>query len=384
MSEPQRSRITATLVKAETAYGADAGPTGANGVLVTGAPEFTADADKEDRQIYRDTYSPAGSIIGAKSAKLKLKVEMRGGGIDSVTSKPKAPDYDPLLLACGMQRTEVERVTLEATAAWQAGETVTGGTSAAHGTVEYIERDNLIVLSSVTGTFAAAETVTGGTSAATGTVASLAPGLMYRPKTYDIDTMPSASVRFYKDKILHKIAGVVGTWSLTGEVGKLAYLEFELSGLWVDPEDAVIPALTLSDMTGPQALAMGLRIGAYTPVANALKLNLGAKIEKRNDLNGPDGLIGFVITSREPTGSLDPETDTLAAYNPWATWKSGAKFRLGGYLGSVAGNRWAVHVGQAQCTELKYGERTGVVTYDKTFTPCQERLGDDELRLTLF
>lgn len=383
MSDPQRSRITATLVKAETAYGTDAGPTGANAVLVTGAPEFTPEADKVDREIYRDTYSPAGSIVGAKSAKLKIKVEMRGGGLDG-TNKPKAPDYEPLLLACGMQKAEVIRVTLEATGAWQAGETVTGGTSTAHGTVEYIERDTLIVLSSVTGTFAEGETVTGGTSAATGTVADLAPGLMYRPKTYDIDTMPSASVRFYKDKILHKVAGVIGTWSLTAEVGKLAYLEFDLSGLWTDPEDAAIPALTLVDLTGPQVLAMGMRIGAYTPVANALKLQLGAKIEKRNDLNGPDGLIGFVITGREPSGSLDPETDTLAAFNPWSLWKSGAKYRLNGYLGSAAGNRWAVHVGQAQCTELKYGERTGLVTYDKTFTPCQERLGDDELRLVLF
>jgi len=383
MSNPQRSRITATLVKAETAYGEDSGPTGANAVLVTGAPEFTADANKIDREIYRDTYSPAGSIIGAKSAKLKVKVEMRGGGLDG-TSKPKAPDYDPLLLACGMQKAEVLRVTVGTPGAWQAGETITGGTSTAHGTVEYVERDTLIVLSSVTGTFDEGETVTGGTSAATGAVTNLAPGLMYRPKTYDVDIMPSASVRFYKDAILHKIAGVVGTWSLTAEVGKLAYLEFELSGLWVDPEDGAIPSLTLADLTGPQALAMGMRIGTYTPVANALKLSLGAKIEKRNDLNGPDGLIGFVITGREPSGSLDPETDTLANYNPWAAWKSGTKFRLNGYLGSEAGNRWAVHVGQAQCTELKYGERTGLVTYDKTFAPCQERLGDDELRLVLF
>lgn len=52
-------------------------------------------------------------------------------------------------------------------------------------------------------------------------------------------------------------------------------------------------------------------------------------------------------------------------------------------LAYYAGSSFEDH-GQAQCTELKYGERTGLVTYDKTFTPCQERLGDDELRLVLF
>jgi hypothetical protein len=43
-----------------------------------------------------------------------------------------------------------------------------------------------------------------------------------------------------------------------------------------------------------------------------------------------------------------------------------------------------VHVGQAQCTELKVRRAHRLVTYDKTFTPCQERQGDDELRLVLF
>ena len=226
--------------------------------------------------------------------------------------------------------------------------------------------------------------ITGSTSGATATLTAGTPGLMYRPHTAAIEDIASTSVYFWKDAILHRLLGAVGTWTLDAAVGKVATFQFKMSGLWVDPADSTLPAPALTSLTGPQALAMGLRIGDYTPVFTALKLDLGAKIEKRQDANAIEGLIGLIITGRSPTGSLDPEVDALAAYNPWDAWKSGTKGRLNGYLGSTPGNRWAVHVGAAQYSDLKYKDRTGLVAYDQSFLPCQERLGDDEIRLTLF
>lgn len=377
------TRRSACLAKAETSYGTDAVPTSLlNGILLNEGAELAPSADKIDRAVLRDTYSPAGSIIGAKSVELTLTVEARGGGVDGA-GNPVPPDYDPLLLACGMQRSEVMRLTLASNASFLAGETITGGTSGATATIEYIERENLLVASMLDGTFAA-ESITGGTSGVSATLAVGTPGIMYRPKTAAITDLASASMYFWKDSILHRLLGAVGTWSLEGEVGKIGTFQFKMSGLWVDPADSELPAPTLTTLTGPQALAMDMRIGAYTPVFTALKLDLGAKIDKRQDANADEGLVGLMITGRSPTGTLDPEVDALAAYNPWDAWKSGTKSRLNCYLGSVAGNRWAIHVGQAQYSDLKYKDRNGIVAYDLPFIPCQERLGDDEIRLILF
>jgi hypothetical protein len=108
MSNPQRSRITATLVKAEkTAYGEDSPARPAltpswSPVLLRSLPPTPTNLTA--RSTATLPYSPAGSIVGAKSAKLKVKVEMRGGGLDGNVPKPKAPDYDPCCSACGMQK----------------------------------------------------------------------------------------------------------------------------------------------------------------------------------------------------------------------------------------------------------------------------------------
>lgn len=50
----------------------------------------------------------------------------------------------------------------------------------------------------------------------------------------------------------------------------------------------------------------------------------------------------------------------------------------------MAGNRFAVHVGAAQVTDLAYKDRNGIQAYDKSFQPCQEYQGDDEFRIVFF
>lgn len=381
----QATRRAILLGKVEEHYSVDAEPTPAlNATLINSGIDIKPQADKVTRDILRSTFSPAGSFIGAKSLDLSFTVEARGGGLDA-QSKPLPPDYDWALLACGMQRAEVLRVSLDAAAAWKIGEVVTGGTSAATGVIAYVERDNLIVLTVTNGFFVAGESVAGGASAVTANIASLVYGLMYRPITADIANIVGASCRFWRDSIMHRLLGTIGTFSLSAEVGKIGTIEFKMSGLWTDPVDLAIPGdAVLTDITGAMALGMGVRIGAYTPVANALKLDLGNKVQKRQDLNAAEGLVGFYFDGRDPTGSLDPEVDALAAYNPWTNWKSGTKTRINGYLGSTPGNRMAIHVGAAQVTDLSYKDRSGVMAYEHSFQPCQEYRGDDEFRLIYF
>jgi hypothetical protein len=383
--ETQRSEVSAILAGLEATYGTDPTLTPAeNGILINKGAEITPNADKETRNIVRTTYSPAGSIIGAKYLDLSVQVEVRGGGmaVDGITPLP--PDYDPLLKCCGMQRRSAVRLILGAAGLWQAGETITGGTSNAEAVIEYVERDTTLVAIVTTGTFTETETVTGSSSAATGVVNDVVHALLYQPITAAPSAQKSAASYFWKDAILHKLLGALGTFSLDAQVGKIATIDFKLSGLWVDPVDSALPAPILTDLVGLQALGMGVKINDYVPVCTALKLDLGAKVEKRNDINAANGLVGMLITGREPSGSLDPEVDKLATFNPWTAWKAGTRSRINGYLGSVAGNRMAFHVGAAQYSDLKYGNRVGLANYSAGFTPCQVRKGDDELYLCFF
>ena len=383
--ETQRSEVSAILAKIEGVYAQDPTPTpAANGILINKGAEISPNADKEARNIIRTTYSPAGSMIGAKFQDLSLQVECRGGGLDADGITPLPPDYDCLLRCCGMRRRDAVRLTLAGGGAWQAGETIVGGTSHAEGIIEYVERETILVVIVTTGVFAAAEAITGSSSAATGNVTAVAKALLYQPITAAPSVQESVAAYFWRDAILHKLVGALGTWSLDAQVGKVVNFDFKLSGLWVDPVDAALPAPTLTELVGVQAMGMGVKIGDYVPVCTALKLDFGAKVEKRNDINAVEGLIGMLITGREPSGSLDPEVDKLANYNPWTLWKAGTRSRINGYLGSTPGNRLAFHVGAAQRSDLKYASRVGLANYAEGFTPCQVRTGDDELYLCYF
>jgi hypothetical protein len=382
----QRADVSAILCGLEATYGVD--PTlspATHGVLINKGAEITPNADKEARNVIRTTHSPAGSIIGAKSLDLSLQVEARGGGMAPDGITPLPPDYDPLLQCCGMQRRNAVRLAVPAGGAWQAGETVTGATSTASGVIEYIERDGLLVVVLAEGSEDfAIESITGGTSNVTAAASAATKALLYQPITAQVSAQKSVASYFWRDAILHKALGAIGTWSLDAQVGKIATFDFKLSALWSDPVDSELPAPTLTELVGIQALGMGVKIGDYTPVCTALKLDLGAKVEKRNDINAAEGLVGMLITGREPSGSLDPEVDKLAKYNPWELWKSGTKSRINGFLGNTPGNRMAFHLGACQRSDLKYGNRVGLATYAESYTPCQVRTGDDELYLCFF
>lgn len=383
--DSQSTRRTAILVKTEAAYGEDAVPTAAeNAVLINEGVDLTPQADRVDRTILRDTFSPAGSAIGSRTQDLSFQTEARGGGLNG-DSKPLPPDYAPALLACGMQAAEVMRLSLAAPAAFVAGETITGGTSAATAAIEYVERDALIVVRMTNGEFQPAETVTGDTSAATAGLSAIVPGLMYRPITARPAAQVSDSIHYYKDSLLHRVVGARGSWSLDAQVGKFATFDFKFSGIWTDPIDQVMPGLALTNLTGPQLLGADLQVGNYVPVFTALKVDLGNKIEKRQDANSLEGVIGQIISSRSPTGTLDPEADKLANHNPWSYWRdASARQRINCTIGDTPGNRLVVHMGSTQLTDLKYGDRVGLAVYNMSFTPCQERTGDDEIRLVYF
>lgn len=382
---PQRADISACLSKLETVYGQDSNPTPeSNAILINKGATITPSADKEARNNVRTTYSPSGSIMGAAWQDLSIQVEARGGGLDE-TGKLLPPDYDCFLRSSGMRRRDAVRLVVPAGGAWQAGEAIVGATSTATGVIEYVERDGLLVVIPDEGSAAFdLESITGGTSAATGACTAVTKALLYQPVTAAASTQESTATRFWMDSILHRHLGGVGTWSLDAQVGKLALFDFKVTGLWVDPADSDLPDPVLTELVGPQAMGMDVRIGDYVPVCTALKIDLGAKVERRNDINAANGLVGVRITGREPTGSLDPETGKLSEYNPWALWKAGTKSKINGYLGSTPGNRIAFHMGAAQRTEPKYGSRVGLVNYAETFTPCGVRKGDDEIYLCYF
>ncbi|NDY57399.1 hypothetical protein G3N56_11670 [Desulfovibrio sulfodismutans] len=378
------TRVMALLAATEATYGVAPAADQFKGILCNSGSEISPTGDKIERDTVRSTFSPAASKMGAKRQQLTVTTELRGGGL-GVGGEVLPPDYAPFLLACGMQATAVVRLTLtdDDGGKFAIGEAITSGT--ATGTLHHIDARTL-VLSGVEGTFAEAEIVTGGLQGATATVAAggVAPGLEYRPVTARVEVQKSACVKYHKDSILHQIVGARGTAVIDCQVGKIPTIKWTLTGLWADPAAAVLPNPDLTDLSGPVFVNAGVVIGAYEPIISALSLDIGNTIAERVSANGADGLLAQYISGRRSTGSLDPEVDALAAYNPWVAWKDATPARIAATIGNVPGNRIRLEVPQAANEDLKYGERNGLATYQQPFVASIDRDGDDEWRITFF
>ncbi|QAZ66769.1 phage tail tube protein [Solidesulfovibrio carbinolicus] len=379
----QLTRKAVVLAKVEETYGQPPAMEAKNGVLVNNGVDVEPTGEKVKRDVVRRTFSPAGAVIGAKKIIFKATVELRGGGLDA-TGKVLPPDSEPFLLACGVQRTDVVRLAVSSVAGFLLGEEIAGSTSNAKGTLHHIDGDNTLVLKAVTGTFQP-EPVTGASSTTLADVTSAAPGIEYRPITADPQDQASTSVLFHKNAILYTVVGARGTFTLNCGVNKYPLIEYTLTGLWTDPADApTMPVPDYPKHKPPMFMGANLVIDDYRPVVTELTYAMGNTIVDRLDANAADGMVGVLITGREATGTVNPEMDALASFNPWTKWKAAQTSRIATLFGSDPGNRVRLELPAAQYDGLKHAERSGIAAYTANYIANAHRdEGDDEWRMTI-
>ncbi|EHJ46337.1 hypothetical protein DFW101_0320 [Solidesulfovibrio carbinoliphilus subsp. oakridgensis] len=381
--QAQLTRKAVVLAKLEETYGQlpDMGPQ--NGILVNNGVDVEPSGEKVKRDVVRSTFSSAGAVIGSKKIPFKAQVELRGGGLDG-TGKVLPPDCEPFLLACGTQRTDVVRLSVPSVVGFLLGETVTGGTSHATGVVHHFDGDDTLVLKGVVGTYEP-EQITGGTSNVTADVTAVASGIEYRPATKRPAAQDSTAVLFHKDAILYTVRGARGTFTLNCAVNKYPVFEFSMTGLWTDPADAPNPPVPeLTKIKPPMFMGANFEVDDYRPTITEFNFNLGNTVSDRLDANSPEGLIGVLITDREATGSINPEMDALANFNPWTKWKTAGTWRIATLFGSEPGNRMRIELPAAQYDGLKHGDRSGIAAYTANYIANAHRdAGDDEWRLTI-
>ncbi len=386
------TRRTVILAKKNTGdYGVDPNPTAAeNGILCNMTPSITPQGETIERNPVRDTMSPLGQVVSAKNYSLELECELKGGDVDG-SGVVQAPEYEPLLLASGLQKEIGDKLKVTSSddvSSFQLGEYVTGGTSDATGKVVQIigTTGGILVLAHISGTFEDTEDVTGDSSGASATVDG-APedAVIYRPES-DPDQVPDCGIYYHVDGIRHKALGAIGDMSLNLEVNSVPSISFTMSSLYNTPTDQSLPTPSLLDLFPPVATNLGLKVGGYSPVgANALTLSMNADVTQLSDLNAKDGIKAYRITGRNPSGSLDPEVDSLANFDPFTAWENSNPGALTASVGSTAGNRAGLFVPKSLYTQVQYNDRNGYQTYSLPFLCRADDLsvdgGDDEFYL---
>ena len=196
----------------------------ANATLLVIDPQFTINPEIFSRSnINRASNSPQTPLAGVRTGTLTFGVELAGAS--------GTPPWADLMRACGFKQfttvaIQIGAITDGSEGPFQHGETVTGGTSGATGTVMHDTRNGAgeLLIGDKTGNFQSAETLTGGTSGATATSSSTlwAFGNSFAPYSDEVQSMTLASLASgapVDGDLMHAAAGsgsvlqVIGTWS---------------------------------------------------------------------------------------------------------------------------------------------------------------------------
>lgn len=199
----------------------------------------------------------------------------------------------------------------------------------------------------------------------------------------------SATVEFYRDanSVLtgHKwvIAGAVVTALKMScdKAGHLVSLDVTMRGLYSAVTGATGPAtVTYSTILPPIFQSAALLIDAYAGVVSKFDIDFGIESTTREDLNSPYGIKGFQVTGRKPKMTIDPEMTPVGTYDWFGKFVSGNQAAFTALLGTTAGNKTTITAPKAQYSDVKYGDRSGILAGEVT-AQLNENTGDDEFSI---
>jgi hypothetical protein len=184
------------------------------------------------------------------------------------------------------------------------------------------------------------------------------------------------------DGLLHKMLGARGSVAMKASAQGIPMFTFTFTGLFAQPSDTTIPAVSLTLFQQPLAInavnTAGLNVSGYTAAAcSDFSFDLANAIAFRSLPGAADNV---VLTDRKPVGSITIELTTVAAKDWWSTMRNVVLGPFSVTHGTVAGNKVKIDAPQMQLDTPSDGDKDGItmLTMKQTFNPQN---GNDELTL---
>ena len=315
------------LAEAEANYGVSPAPTAAdNAILVENISWSNEGLRMQERPVVKTSFGKLPHVYGGSLRTLSFDVELKGGGLIGNTQARNAPEFDPLLQACGF------------------GRTVVANTSHTY----------LPASSGIKSCYL--------TFAMDGSVFSLSGARGSCSLAMESGAIPKLS------------------FTMTGH-----YVDMAALALPAPVYSGVVPKPAV-DMGWQFKVGAGALVDIAVGI-NAFSLELGNTVSQVPDMGASDGFGEVQITGRDVTGSIDPEslvyTNANAAdvlfRDPYKFIQDNSTFQLEAtHNDGVAGQEVVLSMPKCALRELSGGEREGIQTYEFSFG-CAEDAGDDEV-----
>lgn len=190
------------------------------------------------------------------------------------------------------------------------------------------------------------------------------------------------TIAHYIDGVKRMIHGAMGNAVFRFEAGKRVMVDFTFKGVWNNPTDVAILAPTWTTVAPLRAVAGAVAIGAASPKAANITIDLGNDVQLRQDISSTGGVLAALIADRKMKGTIDPESALVATRDNHGDWLARTEAALAISLGA-ASNGVAFAAPKLQFTNIQDAERGGQYIDNIDFVLNRSAaLGDDELTIT--
>ncbi len=206
------------------------------------------------------------------------------------------------------------------------------------------------------------------------------------------DTLPSLTIYYYDDGVLHKALGCRGTCEFKLGLGDKPTMSYKFSGIDGGPTAAANPALTLTAfqrpvaMTNPNAgdvmvgptYATGALSGGTAYPSRGIALNVGNSVQYTPMLGGE----AVDIVARDSSGSTELELTAAQEVTFMTDIDANTLTSIGFSFGTVAGNILVLYMPAVQRINPKRSEYNGrrLIGLDLRVLPAA---GNDEIKIVV-
>lgn len=198
-----------------------------------------------------------------------------------------------------------------------------------------------------------------------------------------ISDYKSLTVWYYQDGKAHKMTGCIPmSVSFNVDVGGIGKWSFTIVGHDTGETDVTLATPTYNAYVPVPFIGATFAVQSYAAIVSKLSLDFGLTTAKPTSVNATDGFGTIQITSRNPTGSCNPQNVTVATHDFLGKFKSGASGTLStGVIGSSAGNRWAMSCGKIYYDAPSPGDQEGIRTLEVPFSITDETTANSDLSI---
>lgn len=188
---------------------------------------------------------------------------------------------------------------------------------------------------------------------------------------------PTISIGMAKDGVREALYGARGSFSLRGNIGEPAIIEFNFRGAEhsESPTDgANVASPTATDRVPPVLLGADLKIGKtglaqsaeYSPCISSFSIDSGNQVEFRRCMSSATGIEEAQIIARRVTGQIDPELVVESLYDFVNQFTANGIQRVRLQFGT-APDRFNLRLHNLSATSITDGDRNGTATRQVSF-----------------